>query len=42
MNVMAKRIIEIAGSLVVGDLMSDAVNKVIEVFKKVVVNKKEK
>lgn len=42
MNVMAKRIIEIAGGLVVGDLMSDAVNKVIEVSKKVVVNKKEK
>lgn len=36
MNVMVKHIIEIAGGLVVGGLMSDAVDKVVEVSKKVV------
>lgn len=36
MNVMLKHVIEIAGGLVLGGLMSDGVNKGIEVSKKVV------
>lgn len=42
MNVIVKHIIEIAGGLVVGGLMSDGVNKVIEVSKKAVKKHKEK
>lgn len=42
MNVMVKHIIEIAGGLVLGGLMSDGVDKVIEVSKKVVKNAKKK
>jgi tryptophan synthase alpha subunit len=42
MNAMVKRIIEIAGGLVVGSLMSDAVDKAVEVSKKVIENVKEK
>lgn len=42
MNVMVKHIIEIAGGLVLGSLMSDGVDKVIEVSKKVVENAKKK
>lgn len=42
MKAMVKHIIEIAGGLVVGGLMSDAVNKAVEVSKKVVANRKEK
>lgn len=42
MNVMVKHIIEIAGGLVLGGLMSDGVDKVIEVSKKVVENAKKK
>lgn len=42
MNVMVKHIIEIAGGLVVGGLMSDAVNKATNVSKKVVKNLKDK
>lgn len=42
MNVILKHVIEIAGGLVVGGLMSDAVDKGIEVAKKVVVNMKKK
>lgn len=42
MNVMVKHIIEIAGGLVVGGLMSDGVDKVIEVSKKAVKNLKKK
>lgn len=38
MNVMLKHIVEIAGGLVLGGLMSDGVNKTIEVSKKVVKN----
>lgn len=41
MNVVVKHIIEIAGGLVVGGLMSDAVNKAVEVSKKVVQNHKK-
>lgn len=36
MNVIVKHIIEIAGGLVLGGLMSDGVDKVVEVSKKVV------
>lgn len=42
MNVMVKRIIEIAGGLVVGGLMSDGLNKAIDVSKKVVKDMKDK
>ena len=42
MNVMLKHIIEIAGGLVVGGLMSDAVDKAIEVSKKVIEDHKKK
>ena len=42
MNVMVKHIIEIAGGLVLGGLMSDGVDKVIKVSKKVVENAKKK
>ena len=42
MNVVVKHIIEIAGGLVLGGLMSDGVDKVIEVSKKVVKNAKKK
>lgn len=42
MKVSVKHIIEIAGGLVVGGLMSDAVDKAIEVSKKVVINLKKK
>lgn len=41
MNVVVKHIIEIAGGLVLGGLTSDAVNKVVEVAKKKVVNSKK-
>lgn len=41
MNVVVKHIIEIAGGLVIGSLMSDAVDKAIEVSKKVVENHKK-
>lgn len=36
MKVVAKHIIEIAGGLVVGKVMSDALDKMIDVSKKVV------
>lgn len=36
MNAIVKGIIQIAGGLVVGGLMSDAVDKAVEVSKKVV------
>ena len=36
MNVMVKHIVEIAGGLVLGGLMSDGLDKAIEVSKKVV------
>lgn len=42
MNIIVKHIIEIAGGLVVGGLVSDAVDKVIEVSKKAVENHKKK
>lgn len=41
MNVIVKHIIEIAGGLVVGGLMSDAVDKAVEVSKKAVKNYKK-
>ena len=41
MNVIVKHIIEIAGGLVVGGLASDAVNKVVDIAKKKVVNSKK-
>jgi hypothetical protein len=42
MNVIVKHVIEIAGGLVVGGLMSDAVNKVVDISKKAVKNHKKK
>lgn len=42
MNVIVKHIVEIAGGLVLGGLMSDGVNKAIDVSKKVVKNIKKK
>lgn len=42
MNVMVKHVIEIAGGLVVGGLMSDAVNMVVKKSVKVVKNVKTK
>lgn len=42
MNVIVKHIIEIAGGLVVGSLMSDGVNKAVEVSKKVIKDHKAK
>ena len=42
MNVVLKHIVEIAGGLVLGGLMSDGVDKAIEVSKKVVKNMKKK
>ena len=42
MNVMLKRVIEIAGGLVVGSLLNNAVNKAIEVSKKAVEKYKAK
>lgn len=42
MNVIVKHMIEIAGGLVLGGLMSDAVDKGVEVSKKVVKKIKEK
>ena len=42
MNVMLKHVIEIAGGLVLGSLMSDGLNKGIEVSKKVVKKVKKK
>lgn len=42
MNVIVKHIVEIAGGLVLGGLMSDAVDKGVEVSKKVVKNLKKK
>lgn len=42
MNVMVKRIVEIAGGLVLGGLMSDGLNKLVDVSKKVVKKSKEK
>lgn len=41
MNIMFKHVIEIAGGLVVGSLMSDVVNKALEVSKKAVKNSKK-
>lgn len=41
MNVMVKHIVEIAGGLVVGDLASKALDKVIEVAKEKVKNSKK-
>lgn len=42
MKGLVKGIVEIAGGLVLGGLMSDGLNKVIEVTKKVVENKVKK
>ena len=42
MNVVLKHIVEIAGGLVLGGLMSDGVDKAIEVSKKAVKNLKKK
>lgn len=42
MNVNVKHVIEIACGLVVGSLMYDALDKTVEVSKKVVVNLKNK
>lgn len=42
MNVMVKRMVEIAGGLVLGGLASDGIDKVVEVSKKVVKNVKLK
>lgn len=42
MNVIVKHIVEIAGGLVLGGLMSDGVDKAIAVSKKVVKNVKLK
>lgn len=42
MKVNVKHMIEIAGGLVIGSLMSDGVDKVIEVSKKMVKNLKKK
>lgn len=42
MNVIVKHIVEIAGGLVLGGLMSDGVDKVIEVSKKAVKKAKKK
>lgn len=42
MNVIVKHMIEIAGGLVLGGLMSDAVDKAVEASKKVVKNIKKK
>lgn len=42
MRVNVKHIIEIAGGLFIGSLMSDAVDKVIEVSKEAVKNIKDK
>lgn len=41
MNVVLKHIVEIAGGLVLGGLMSDGVDKAIEVSKKAVKNIKK-
>ena len=41
MNAMVKRIIEIAGGLLVGGLLSEAVDKAVDVSKKVVENRKK-
>lgn len=41
MNVIVKHIVEIAGGLVLGGLLSDAVDKAVEVTKKVVKDRKE-
>lgn len=42
MNVMMKHVIEIAGGLVVGGLVSDALNGVVNVTKKAIKNSKKK
>lgn len=42
MNVMMKHIIEIAGGLVVGSLVSEGLDKFIEVSKKVIEKTKQK
>ncbi len=42
MNAIVKHIVEIAGGLVVGGLMSNAVDKAVDVSKKVIKNVKEK
>lgn len=42
MNVIIKGIVQIAGGLVLGGLMSDALDKAVEVSKKVVENHKKK
>lgn len=41
MNVFVKRVVEIAAGVVVGGLMSDAVDKVVEVSVKAVKNAKK-
>lgn len=42
MNVIVKHIVEIAGGLVLGGLMSDGVNKAIDISKKAVKSIKKK
>lgn len=42
MNVIVKHMVEIAGGLVLGGLASDALNKAVEVSKKVAVKVAEK
>lgn len=42
MNVIVKHIVEIAGGLVLGGLMSDGLDKAVEVSKKAVKNLKKK
>ena len=42
MNVVVRRMVEIAGGLVLDNLMYDGTNKVIKVSKKVVKNMKKK
>lgn len=41
MNVMVKHIIEIAGGLVIGSLVNDGLDKLVEVSKKVVKESKK-
>lgn len=42
MNVIVKHIVEIAGGLVLGSLMSDVTNKVVDASKKAIKNHKKK
>lgn len=42
MNAMVKHIVEIAGGLVLGGLMNDGLDKLVDVSKKVVKKVKEK